>query len=334
VEPIVKNRTLAALFGLAALLSSCSDQPKVRCAAARGQFAASYKLVSGSGDCSTLPGDMLGVGTYNSARADGTPNWDDATIAIQPYALAALTAGAPPAMAGDSLFSLGHFTAAEPNADRFCEVPQLSAAQVRLPAVTMASVDAMGNVTCPGPAQDVKYVWSNVRVVVSAAVLGTELAADLTYTANGCTAQYRVWAVSPAVSCAGPIPEVPPDDAGADGATADVADARTSDVADSRAADVVVDASADSAASAGNDAGPNGSDATGTADGGGTDGGLPPACTEPPAVTPAPPLDPTLCSPYPNLEKNRPLGSGLNPDSLITCDPATFFCVLARDPGR
>jgi hypothetical protein len=61
------------------------------------------------------------------------------------------------------------------------------------------------------------------------------------------------------------------------------------------------------------------------------------ACNEPPPSMPAPTVDLTLCSPYPNLDKNRPLGSGLNPDLFpdgITCDPATLFCVLTREPGR
>src|SRR5215831_18103841 len=98
----------AALATSIALAPSCSDQPKVRCASARGMFAAKYTLVSGTGDCSLLKGDTLGLGSYNPSNSDGTPNWDDSTIAIQPYALAALTGGAPPAMAGDSLYSLGH----------------------------------------------------------------------------------------------------------------------------------------------------------------------------------------------------------------------------------
>jgi hypothetical protein len=336
-----------AVTALALCSSSCSDQPKVRCAA-RGQYAAKYTLVSGSGDCSMLAGDLLGVGTYNGSNGDGTPNWDDATIAIQPYALAGLTGGAKPSMAGDSLFASGHFSTAAPNDQNFCEVPTLSAAEVHVAAVAGATTDPMtGTVTCPSPAEDVKYEWSNVRVVVSAAVLGTELAADLKYTANGCTATYRVWAVSPAVTCALPPATPPPpttDDAGTDDATptsdatavGDASDA--SDAGRASDAGARVDASMGSASSdAAADGGAGGDAASASPDASTTDGGLPPVCTEPPPATPAPSLDPTLCSPVADLSKNRPLGSGLNPDLFpdgITCDTATTFCVLTRDPSQ
>jgi hypothetical protein len=311
----------SAAWALVALAASCSDQPKVRCAA-RGQFAAKYVLVSGNGDCSKLAGDLLGVGTYNGSNGDGTPNWDDATIAIQPYALAGLAGNG--AM-GDSIFSSGHFSTAEPNDSNFCDVPTLSAAEVHVAAITSASTDAMQNVTCPAPAMDVKYEWSDVRVVVSAAVLGTELAGDLTYTANGCVAKYRVWAVSPPISCALPITAPPPAD---DDASAD------DGAADGGAATDAMDESVTSDASTGTSSDASAADAGNAVDGGG--GALPPACTMPPAATPAPMLDSTLCSPFPDLSKNRPLGSGLNPDLFpdgIACDTATTFCVLTRDPG-
>jgi hypothetical protein len=337
----------ALAAALIALAPSCSDQPKVRCASARGAFAAKYTLVSGSGDCSLLKGDTLGLGSYNTSNSDGTPNWDDSSIAIQPYALAALTGGGPPPMAGDSNFSLGHITTSVPSSDNFCEVPTLSVAEVHIPAVTEPSIDGNGMVVCPSPAMDVKYEWSNVRLVVSAAVLGTEFAADLTYTNNGCTAQYRVWAVSPAVSCAGPTPPAPMEEAGTEDAAdaeSDVsltADAGTNDATagDANRSDATAGDANRSDATA-NDAGvtdAGASDAAAADAGGGSDGGLPPECTQPPAPTPAPVLDPTLCSPYADPSKNRPLGSGLNPDLFpngITCDPATVLCVLTSDPGR
>jgi hypothetical protein len=345
-------------------LSSCSDQPKVRCAV-RGQYAAKYTLVSGTGDCALLKGDLLGVATYNGSNGDGTPNWDDATIGIQAYALAALTQGAPPAMTGDSLFSLGHFSTAEPGGNSICEVPTLSAAEVHVSAIALSTTDA--GITCPAPAQDVKYEWSNVRAVVSAAVLGTQFAADLKYTANGCTAQYRVWAVSPPVPCAGPTPPPPTDDAGAnDSGTADAStdDATTTGTDGGTDATAMADASREAGSNdagrtdaasndagrtdaapsdaartdaASNDAGTTDGASSGSMDASPEDGGLPPVCTEPPVATPAPTLDDTLCSPFADLSKNRPLGSGLNPDLFpggIACDPATVFCVLTRDPTQ
>jgi len=234
-----------------------------------------------------------------------------------------------------------------PSSDNFCEVPTLSVAQVHVPAVTEPSTDPNGMVVCPSPALDVKYEWSNVRLVVSAAVLGTEFAADLTYTNNGCTAQYRVWAVSPAVTCALPTPPPPVEEAGTEDAAdaeSDVSltgDAGANDAAsgDANTSDGTRNEAAAAEGGSRDAAAPEGgsSDASATDAGGGGDGGLPPECTQPPAPTPAPMLDPTLCSPYADPDKNRPLGSGLNPDLFpngITCDPGTALCVLTSDPGR
>ena len=47
-----------------------------------------------------------------------------------------------------------------------------------------------------------KYEWSDVRVYVSASLIGVELTGDLRYTSDGCTATYHVAALSPAVPCA------------------------------------------------------------------------------------------------------------------------------------
>jgi hypothetical protein len=68
------------------------------------------------------------------------------------------------------------------------------------------------------PAYDVRYEFSNVRVYYTPAAIGTQFAADLRYTADGCTARYKVAAVTPMVSCgvAGPL-----EDAGFDAASAD-----------------------------------------------------------------------------------------------------------------
>ena len=109
---------------LASLVASCSDQPRARCAAARGNFAATYRLVSGSGPCSMLKGDVLAIQTYNGSNADKTPNWEQASMAIQPQAITGMLQGAASAMvsdpnADDLPYSLGTFSTAEPGADDF-----------------------------------------------------------------------------------------------------------------------------------------------------------------------------------------------------------------------
>jgi hypothetical protein len=42
-------------------------------------------------------------------------------------------------------------------------------------------------------------------------------------------------------------------------------------------------------------------------------------------------LDPTLCDPNANPDKDRFVGSGISPGTLFMCDPATAFCLLSTD---
>jgi hypothetical protein len=56
------------------------------------------------------------------------------------------------------------------------------------------------------PGTDIKYEWSNVRVRVTTAYEGTQMVADLKYTQDGCTAEYTVVGLWPAVSCAAKDP--------------------------------------------------------------------------------------------------------------------------------
>ena len=51
------------------------------------------------------------------------------------------------------------------------------------------------------PAMKVGYEWSNVSFYVSARLIGTQFSADLKYTLNGCTANYKVVGLYPGVSC-------------------------------------------------------------------------------------------------------------------------------------
>jgi len=304
---IVLGAAGAAILGFGAL--SCSDQPRVRCAAARGNFAATYRLVSGSGPCAGLKGDILAVQTYNPANADRTPNWDQASMAIQPQAMTSLVQTGSGAMvtdpnAEDLPYALGSFSTSQPGADDFCTVPTLSVARIRLPEIA-ACMDGM---TPTGqPATDVTYTWSNVRVYVTAAANGTELAASLKVEQDGCTAEYAVEGLYPAISCLVPPPMAPPPDmpppnpcADAGAGSADADDAGT----DGSAGD---DAMAVTASDA--------------------------AATEPEAQAPMlPMLDETLCSAEADPAHGRPLGSGISPDVVTRCDPDLQLCVLAKAP--
>jgi hypothetical protein len=192
------NRTLVLfLSGLAAagaavcIAVSCSDQPKTKCTAGRGRFAAVYRPEGDvpDGGCA-LNGEIIGVGVYNPPTADGTSlDLNQGSVSLRGQSLADMVAlrGADPDTAHQQN-SIGAFGQAEPVND-FCDVVNLNVAQQDFPA------DDAGTL-----ATTVKYEWSNVRVLVSPARLGTQLAGDLTYT-NGCTAKYHVTALYPARLC-------------------------------------------------------------------------------------------------------------------------------------
>jgi hypothetical protein len=147
------------------------------------------------------------------------------------------------------------------------------------------------------PAYDVRYEFSNVRVYYTPAAIGTQFAADLTYTADGCTAKYKVAAVTPMVSC---------------GASAALGDAGAADamVADGDLADDDAGVAAD-----GGEIGDAGEvmDAGAVADAG-------EAC--PPPAPPSGPAEPddSLC-----------VNAGINPDFAVACDPVAMMCALEKD---
>jgi hypothetical protein len=290
------TRVRFVLAAVAALVG-CADQPEPKCSVARGNFAATYTLISGEGECAELKGEILGVQAYNArtSKTDPTPDYDHTSIGIQPQSITDfIWGGATDEDSKHKPFALGKFSSKEPDSQGFCAAPKLSVSRFSSAEVPEQS-DAC--TTTPAlPAVDFKYEFSDVRVYSTVAALGTQLSATLNYTKDGCSAKYRVRAVYPAVSCAGAGP-VPP------------------------ATDAAIMSEEDA-----------GAEATATEDdaGSGGDAGVecPPA--EPPSGPPVP--DATLCSPDPDPDQGRPIGSGLNADFDIRCDPDLLLCVLKKEP--
>jgi hypothetical protein len=226
----------ACLLGLFAL--AC-DQPKPKCTAAHGPFAATFTLVSGEGACAELSSGVLNVQSYNdqTSKSDKRLDPNKPTLAIQAQEVTDVlstgreTDGKP--------FAFGAFDDSEPDGDGICTVSTLSKA-----VLTAAATDEVPEmmidecttepVMPAQPAIDVSYKWSNVRVVVTPVAIGTKLEADLQYTVDGCTAKYKVAAVWPVVECGSPVeggdepsdepsdaPAVDDEDAGADPSDAD-----------------------------------------------------------------------------------------------------------------
>jgi hypothetical protein len=188
----------AFLAGLSALgvgiciAVSCSDQPKVKCTAGRGRFAANYQPMTPPPDAGcSMTGEAIGVEMYGQANAEGT-NVDPSTSSVyiqgDSIAQAVMNQGAPDPAHPEN--SIARFETAEPGADTFCDLTTPSVAEQDLPGVD-------GGVA----GTSIKYEWKNVRFVVSPARLGSQMVGDLTYTHDSCVANYHVTALYPAVRC-------------------------------------------------------------------------------------------------------------------------------------
>lgn len=196
-------RSLTYLVPL--LLAACK-QPAPTCNVAHGPFWAKYTLVSGDGDCAMLTGEELDVQSYYAARSarDPRPAYDDVTLVIAPSSITAAlsnAAGIADPQEGDTPYASGPIVTKKAAADGFCSAPSLSVARLRLPEVAEHAVD-MCTTAPAAPAYDVGYAFSNVRVYYTPAAIGTQFAADLTYTQGDCVAKYRVSALYPMVPCA------------------------------------------------------------------------------------------------------------------------------------
>ena len=200
--------TLSAVVVVTPSLS-CIGEPPALCTTAHGDYAATYTLKSGTGACSTLIGDKLGVQSYTAAGPGGIPDLTKTSAAIQSLSTGTLVQRALLSSAGDPdtthhPFGLGLFTTSVPGADGLCAVPTFSVAQQDLPDAPAIAPDPTitGDTGTPEqPATSVSEAWSNVQVLVSASHIGTQMRGTLTYTRDGCTAVYDVNAVFPAASC-------------------------------------------------------------------------------------------------------------------------------------
>jgi hypothetical protein len=218
----VKTQTLGLLSAVGALaiasaasLISCS-QPPIECTAAHGDFAVKYILVSGSdAACNTRPPDYVGFQTYNPTtnRDNCQPVGDDIVcedtqadtskvfIGLQNDEIGGLLQGAntPDGDATHKAYSFGAVTSNVPDGG-FCSVPTLSAGQQDVGLLN--DPDGEGG-AAPGPdiQVSVTHTWSNLKLLVEASAPGTAFEADLAYSNNGCTAQFKAIGLYPPIDC-------------------------------------------------------------------------------------------------------------------------------------
>jgi hypothetical protein len=196
-------RRRCALLALTSVLGAVSlsceaDQPRVQCTVSRSTFAARYTLKSGTGRCAELIGDLLGVQAFVPDPLH--PGDRLGSVAIKSEFVASKEVlgrnNLPPIVDENPdhrTYALGKFTSVHPDGNDICYIPELTLAEYQRGPVPTNRL--------PDPAIDVTHLWKNVRVLVTTALTGVVMEADLTYTLDDCTAEYHVVALSPAASC-------------------------------------------------------------------------------------------------------------------------------------
>ena len=169
------------IFGLVlatALTAACdNEQPPIGCPVQSLEWAATYKPV-GTNTCAVKHGEQLGIQKFSRSPTDER-------LIIKPETLATLEASE------DVEVNVGF---AQGTLSTESDVPGFCASS----DVTVIGQSSGG----PGPlAVDISYVWSNIRMSATPQAPGTQMIANLEYTEAGCTAQYEVWAMWPAVGC-------------------------------------------------------------------------------------------------------------------------------------
>lgn len=169
------------LFGMvlaASLTAACeTEQPPIGCPVQSLTWSVTYKP-KGPSSCPVKAGEQLGIQKFS------TPTGDE-QLSIKPATLLALDARDPDRLA----YSIGAL-AREADAEGFC------------PA-TVATAEKRAPATESLPATNISYQWDSVRILALPLAPGTQMVADLTYTEDGCTAEYEVWGMWPGdVDCA------------------------------------------------------------------------------------------------------------------------------------
>lgn len=205
----MKRQVLIA-FGLALLVgggfgAACTvAQPPLECSFQASSYWARYKLVEGTGTCSTYEGDLVRFQRYLP------PGESKPTFAFLNRRLALITRATyggklrfdetDPTYQKES--PRGTFAGLYPTDDGFCSAESIVPADQSLPAVTYENRLADGGVeTVTQPATHVREEWSNFKLLNNAQFTSTLWTADVTVVRDGCTAKYAVDALWPPVAC-------------------------------------------------------------------------------------------------------------------------------------
>jgi len=212
----MKIRMIGLMLGTAALSiwgAGC-EQPTIDCRATRGGFATTFVLQNGSGTCSQLQTSVVGLQSYyGKGTGNNQVDITKSSLAIRPENIIAAEDAVlglidegcadETAIVTTEYNAVGAFVSVDPDESGICSVPSTSTTRFHSNAIA-PSGDPMDpeNACAEGlPEQNISYEWRNVKVHVSTAGPGNRFEADLTYTENDCTAQYKVCGVWPVVHC-------------------------------------------------------------------------------------------------------------------------------------
>lgn len=250
---------LAAAFALTVggvLGVSCTTpQPALECSFLP-YYWAQYKLVSGTGSCSTYEGDRIDFQRYQP------PGATNSTFAFLPRRLGRLTRFDPCTGAADGRMfrndpadpnhlkesPRGTYPSVYPNAQGFCAASSIEPAKQDLEEMTVDKCLAAGInpsrladggttladggnallTALPKPATSYTDTWSNFRQLSTARFSSNIWDADLTVVRDSCTATYKVLGFFPPVGCGGdedcnPEPDISVNRAVGSGVPADFA---------------------------------------------------------------------------------------------------------------
>jgi hypothetical protein len=323
---ILKSIGLASAAGVLTLggLSGCSQQG-VSCATAHGPFAVKFTQKTDTGGvCAGIPGGVYGLATYNAVGAEGRPDLDKASMAIQaedlglafgdaevrlfderdkllealettpddPELQAALedVEARLESLSDGEMYAKGDFITSEPNVLGVCEVPELAPADKTLPVLSV--IPEVPEVVDDPATTDVdESVPAEPAIPAVPETLYKYEWSDLKFLVSEANQGTRFVGTVRITINTGALPDDP----------------TTPDVDESVAAeDCVAEYEA---------VGLFPAVFCGAED---ADGNLVP--------------DDRLCSAAPVAEAGMVVGSGISPDFETVCDPDIFYCVLKDKP--
>jgi hypothetical protein len=177
--------SIALVIGAGSMLAACNiQQPTAGCIVQdSASWIATYTKKEGQPTCAKPApvGELVGVFKFSDPEKENSN-----LLTLRPAGLASRGARDP----GDTtLQTASGALPSEPDSEFFCTAAAMSDASVT--AASSSTEDAT----------QITYKFSKVQVYSNPRAPGTQMKADLAYTRDGCTAEYQMNAMWPAIAC-------------------------------------------------------------------------------------------------------------------------------------